>query len=169
MSVVFSGQFDHGVPDRIWFQSFMLAKIVERYVTRVYCETVEEFAPIWRVEGTYSWSWFLEGVCRIRRSHLRKYISCDIGVSKRSWKSLPNQEFKVLLGKYAFQAFDAFCKRIKKDGEDVDEEAMLHDICVAIDEFHELTATFEKQYGLRCYTGSRVYPFLEHELAKLNS
>ena len=76
-----------------------------------------------------------ENIHRIRRSRKDKSIGCDIDIPQAVWEAKSNREFNEYLGHRVREAVILMLERLKKDGEEVNDLAILAELDESISQF----------------------------------
>jgi hypothetical protein len=104
-----------------------LKKLLREFCVGPYSESIEEFAPIVRVDGAIQ-QFGISGIAKMRKSTKRKYITADLVFTVTEWKNKTEGEFKALLFARLNDAVELFLARLAKDKIYVDSEALRNDL-----------------------------------------
>ena len=96
-----------------------LVREFNRHVSSTHCATVDHYALVLRVGGTFGY-FTPERTHRIRRSRVQRLIGADIDVSVAAWKSRSTNDLKGYLVSRVQAALRLLAERLKRDGEVVD-------------------------------------------------
>lgn len=111
-----------------------LRELLKKYCNKQYCEEVDEFSLILRVDGEL-WFWEFEGCDKLRLSKKHKYITIDIGIPRCRWEDVNSVDIRKYLFINLKGALDRIIKRLKKEKYIVKETELWADVCVIEDQF----------------------------------
>ncbi|MGG0175385.1 hypothetical protein [Gottfriedia acidiceleris] len=103
-----------------------LRKLLIQHCNKVYCNEIDEIAPILRVDGEFS-DFNFEGTERLRLSKKFRYITIDVGMPQASWRSKTDFEIREYIIVNLKGALEAMVKRLKKEKYEVQETQLWED------------------------------------------
>ena len=104
-----------------------LRKLFNQKMDKRYIQEVDEFSFVLRVDGKFSY-WNFEGCEKLRIRKKDKYITIDIGVTKRIWQNFEVNELKEYLSNCILDGFNQFVKKFKKEKFIVQDELLIQDV-----------------------------------------
>ena len=104
-----------------------LKQILRERCEGPYCEEVNEFALVLRVDGDISY-WEQEGCDRMRRSRTEHYITIDIYVPKSRWQNQSDWAIRCYLMDCVDEAFRQMVGKLERDKVVVAGEALRQDL-----------------------------------------
>ncbi|MFC6039536.1 hypothetical protein ACFPYN_08875 [Paenisporosarcina macmurdoensis] len=113
---------------------FELRKLIYRFCDKIYCEEIDEIAPILRVDGDLAY-WEFEGCEKLRLSKKYRYITIDVGMPRSKWEGLNGIEIKNYLIDNLKEALELMVKRLKKEKYKVNENELWTDFAKVEGEF----------------------------------
>ncbi|WP_286718840.1 hypothetical protein [Thalassolituus sp. UBA2009] len=111
-----------------------LYKLFNKYCTSTYCEEVDQYSPVIRVDGKIS-TFGDEGITRLRFAKKRKTITADIQIPISVWEPKSPNEIRDYIADKVRDSIEVFVARLKKDKIDVDDKKLFTEIDLAIKEF----------------------------------
>jgi hypothetical protein len=111
-----------------------LRKLLEKYCNKLYCEEVDELAPILRVDGE-GWYWEFEGCEKLRLSKKYRYITVDIGMPRSRWEGIQPADIRKYLFFSLKGALELMIKRLKKEKYLVNDTELWADISEIKEQF----------------------------------
>ena len=103
-----------------------LRKLLEKYCNVSYAEGIDEFVPVFRVDGDVGY-WEFEGLQKLRLMKKQRYITIDIGVPRGRWENVPPKLIRQYLLDNLKLALEAFVIKLKKEGISVDDKRLFED------------------------------------------
>ncbi|WP_018393078.1 hypothetical protein [Bacillus sp. 37MA] len=104
-----------------------LRKRLKNHCNKRYCNEVDEFAPILRVDGT-GWYWEFEGCEKLRLSKKYRYITIDIGMPRSKWEGINAEDIRKYLIGNLKDALVLMIKRLKKEKYTVKDTELWTDL-----------------------------------------
>jgi len=111
-----------------------LFHLLGQHCADTYCDSVDEFALVLRINGTLD-SFGAESIERIRRSKKDRCITVDIVIPMERWQPLTTSKLKKYVAVQVRSAIQMCAARLEKDRENIDSESLLNDADVAIRKF----------------------------------
>ena len=102
-----------------------------------YCESIDQYAPVIRVDGSIS-KFGEEGITRLRFAKKQRSITADIQIPESVWQPKSRNEIRDYIASKIREAITIFVARIKKDKIEVDELQLLRDVDSGIKQFLEI-------------------------------
>lgn len=75
---------------------YELRKLNYRFCDKIYCEEIDEIAPILRVDGDLAY-WGFEGCEKLRLSKKYRYITIDVGMPRSRWEGINAKVLEFIL------------------------------------------------------------------------
>lgn len=113
---------------------FELRKLIYRFCDKIYCEEIDEIAPILRVDGDLAY-WEFEGCEKLRLSKKHRYITIDIGMPRSRWEGNNAKDIRNYLFDNLKEALELMVKRLKKEKFKVDDNELWTDFAKVEGEF----------------------------------
>lgn len=113
-----------------------LRKIFNAKLDKRYVDEVDEFSFVIRVDGDI-WHWNFEGSERMRIRKKDRYITIDIGITKRIWENVEVSKLKEYISNSILDGFYQFIKKFKKEKFIVNEDLLINDIKNVLEIFCE--------------------------------
>jgi hypothetical protein len=117
-----------------------------KYCSSTHCEAVEEYAPIFRVDGNIS-QFGNEEITRLRFSKKQRYITADIQVPETVWGPKRKNEIRDYIAIKVRETMLLFIARLKKENIKLNDTALLSEIDNAINHFVKIN--YEKKSFIR--------------------
>ena len=133
MTEICIGQQSEG-GDRLGWPKVHLYFMLKKHCKANYCPAIKEFALVLRCSSPAE-EFGPEGIERIRRRRPARYITADIVVHVERSVDKTEQQIKEYLAAQVRRALEICVARLKKDKEEVDDEALFADVDAAIAEF----------------------------------
>lgn len=111
-----------------------LYRALEKYVKSTYCDEIDEYSPVFRVDGSLC-TYGAEGVHRVRFAKKERYITADIHIPESVWRPKSETELRHYLGSALRSTIETFVTRLKKDGISIAESSLFAEIDAAIYDF----------------------------------
>ena len=111
-----------------------LYKAFEKRCQSTYCEAIDEYAPVIRVDGPLN-KFGDEGITRLRFAKKQRYITADIQIPESVWHPKSKNEIRDYIADKIREAIQLFVSRLKKEKIEVNEEALFSEIDLAIESF----------------------------------
>ncbi|PUB09977.1 hypothetical protein [Paenisporosarcina sp. OV554] len=111
-----------------------LCKLLYRFCDKIYCEEIDEIAPILRVDGEL-WYWEFEGCEKLRLSKKYRYITIDVGMPRSRWEGINGIDIRNYLIENLKLALELMVKRLKKEKYKVNENGIWTDFAKVEGEF----------------------------------
>ncbi len=87
---------------------------------------------------------FRFGILKLRIRKKDKYITIDIGVTKRIWQNFEFNELKEYLSDCILDGFNQFIKKFKKEKFLVKEELLIQDVKKILEIWRDIPNTVRK-------------------------
>jgi hypothetical protein len=100
-----------------------LRRLLDKCCKGPYSNDIDEFAPIARVDGDL-WHFNFEGVERVRWSRKGRYITADIGVTRRQWEGVGPIGIRQCLMTALKAALAEMVKKLKNGKAAVDADRL---------------------------------------------
>jgi len=114
--------------------SIPLRRALSKHVTSSYCEAIDEYAIVLRIDGSL-WKFGEEGIARLRFARTRRYISVDIQVPESVWRLMTQSQTKVYLVRQVKAALSTCVSRLQKERCVVAEHDLLARVEAAAGEY----------------------------------
>ena len=111
-----------------------LRKLLYRFCDKIYCEEIDEIAPILRVDGDLAY-WEFEGCEKLRLSKKYRYITIDVGMPRSRWEGNNAKDIRNYLIDNLKKALELMVKRLVKEKYKVKEHELWNDFGKVKDEF----------------------------------
>jgi hypothetical protein len=136
MSAVISIGCQLGGPDTCAISELKveLYRILEKHVTSTYCQDIDEYALVLRVDGSLD-KFGAEGLARLRFAKAHRYITLDIQIPETVWKPMNKAQTKLYLAKQIRFAINTCVERLVKDKCVVEERRLKEQIDAALNEY----------------------------------
>jgi len=102
-----------------------------------YCEAIEKYAPVLRVDGNIR-QFGNEEITRLRFARKQRYITADIQIPESIWSSKTKNEIRDYIAQKVRESIVLFVARLKKEKFEVDEQALFRDIDAGIQNFKKI-------------------------------
>jgi len=109
-----------------------LFKELERHVTSTYCDAIDEFSLVLRVDGSLQ-KFGAEGFFRLRFAKAKRYITLDIQMPAEIWLPMNTYELKTYLANKVFEGIKLCVDRLDKDGNSTNSAELFSQIRRALD------------------------------------
>ena len=90
-----------------------LQQLLYKHCDKIYCEEIDEIAPILRVDGDL-WYWEFEGCEKLRLSKKYRYITIDVGMTRSRWEGINGLDIRNYLLENLKEALELMVIRLKK-------------------------------------------------------
>jgi len=111
-----------------------LRNLIYRFCDKIYCEEIDEIAPILRVDGDLAY-WGFEGCEKLRLSKKHRYITIDIGMPRSRWEGNNAKDIRSYLIDNLKEALELMVNRIKKEKFKVHDNDLWTDFAKVEGEF----------------------------------
>lgn len=111
-----------------------LYKEFEKHCTSTFCESVNEYAPVIRVDGNIT-QFGEEEITRLRFAKKQKYITADIQVPESVWKPKSKNQIRDYIASKVRDSIVLFVERLKKDKLEINDLSLLGEVDKAIESF----------------------------------
>ena len=108
----------------VWPISTALRKRMLEHLHAPHSPEVDDLSFVMRVGGAFQ-AFDFEGIERLRRSKLKRYLTVDIGVPEYLWRSKTRPELARYLAQCVEDALKAFIEKLKKDKAQVEGERLM--------------------------------------------
>jgi len=102
-----------------------------------YCEAVDEYGPVIRVDGSIR-KFGDEGITRLRFAKKQRSITADIQIPESVWQPKSRNEIRDYIASKIRESITIFVARIQKDKIEVDEVQLFRDVDAGIKQFLEI-------------------------------
>lgn len=114
-----------------------LYKSLRDSCTSTYCEAIDEYAPVIRVDGAIQ-QFGKEEITRLRFAKKKRYITADIQIPENVWTVKTKNELRDYIAQKVREAIVLFVTRLKMENIEVDEKSLFKDIDVGIGYFKSI-------------------------------
>ena len=111
-----------------------LYKALKNICTSTYCDAIDEYAPVIRVDGSIH-KFGEEKITRVRFAKKKRYITADIQVPESVWKPKTKNEIRDYIALKFRESIKLFVSRLKKEKLEIDDVSLFKEIDFAINEF----------------------------------
>ncbi|MBO7924594.1 hypothetical protein C7Y69_21295 [Alteromonas sp. KS69] len=115
-----------------------LYKALRDSCSTTYCEAVDEYSPVLRVDGSIQ-KFGDEEITRLRFAKKQRYITADIQIPEAVWSGKTKNELRDYIAQKVRESIVLFVARLKKDKIEVDEDSLFRDIDVGISQFTSIS------------------------------
>ena len=105
-----------------------------RHVTSPHCAEIDEYALVFRVDGTLG-KFGEEGLAHLRFAKAHRYITVDIQIPEAVWQPMTISQIKTYLADQVAGAIAACATRLRKDKCAVFEEELMAQVGSATNEY----------------------------------
>lgn len=114
-----------------------LYKSLKKYCKSTYCNEVDQYAPVLRVDGEFA-KFGPEAITHLRFAKKKRYITVDIQIPENVWQPKSKNEIKLYLSDKLQEAIKICVRRLQKDNLEVNETQLFSEIDFAISEFNQI-------------------------------